>query len=255
MRLSARRTMPLQSMPFLSVIIPAYNEENNIKGAIQDVLNDVAVVVPDLEVIVVDDGSRDRTAELASEIARRDGRVRVLTQFNRGHGPALVHGLAEATGEWVFLIDSDRQVSLKNFALHWVMTADHDAILGLRRPRRDPLHRLLISFAMRVLLRARLGIHAGDAGAPYKLVKRQVWQDACKMMRDGCWIPSVLLAAHVLRRRDIVAREVPVEHRRRSHGPSTLNLGRLARFCREGAIDVAFYRACMCWPPHQTPPQ
>ncbi len=230
-------------MPVLSVIIPAYNEEKNIQRAIEDVLNDVAVVVPDLEVIVVDDGSRDRTGELANEMTRRDGRVRLVTQANRGHGPALVHGLAEATGEWLFLIDSDRQVSLKNFALHWALTADHDAILGLRRPRSDPLHRLVISFAMRLLLRARLGIHAGDAGAPYKLVKRRIWQEALKEMRDGCWIPSVLLAAHVLQRRDIVSREVPVEHRRRSHGPSTLNLGRLARFCREGASDVAFYRA------------
>ena len=237
-------------MPFLSVIIPAYNEEHSIQGAIQDVLNDVAAVIPDLEVIVVNDGSRDRTAELANEIASRDARVKVLTQRNRGHGPALVRGLAGAAGEWLLLIDSDRQVSLKNFARHWALTADHDAILGLRRPRRDPLHRLLISFAMRVLLRARLGINAGDAGAPYKLVKRRVWLDACRMMRDGCWIPSVLLAAHVLRHRDIVAREVPVEHQRRSHGPSTLNLGRLARFCREGAIDVAFYRARVRRPPH-----
>ena len=239
-------------MPYLSVIIPAYNEENNIEGALQDVLSDVAAVVPDLEVIVVNDGSRDRTAELAGEIARRDDRVRVVTQTNRGHGPALVHGLAEAKGEWLLLIDSDRQVSLKDFARHWVMTADHDAVLGLRRPRRDPLHRLLISFAMRLLLRARLGVNAGDAGAPYKLVKRQVWQDACKMMRESCWIPSVLLAAHALQCRDIVAQEVAVEHRPRSHGPSTLNLGRLTRFCREGAIDVAFYRARKRRPPDGT---
>ena len=240
-------------MPVLSVIIPAYNEEKNIQAAIEDVLNDVAAAVPDLEVIVLDDGSRDRTSDIAIEMARCDRRVRLVTQHNQGHGPALVHGIAEATGEWLFLIDSDRQVSLKNFAQHWALTADHDAILGLRRPRSDPLHRLVISFAMRLLLRARLGVHPGDAGAPYKLVRRQVWQDASKMMRDGCWIPSVLLAAHVLQRRDIVSREVPVEHRRRSHGPSTLNLNRLARFCREGAADVAFYRARMHRSPRGAP--
>jgi dolichol-phosphate mannosyltransferase len=232
-------------MPILSVIIPAYNEEQNIEGALDDVLKDVGSVVTDVEIIVVNDGSTDRTAAIVNDVAQRDSRIRLLNQVNKGHGPALANGLEQARGEWVFVLDGDRQVSLSEFAKHWAMTAEYDAILGLRRPRHDPLHRLVISFFMRLLLRLQLGTAVGDAGAPYKLVKREIWLQASQMMRDGCWVPSVLLAAHGLHRRDIRAIEVPVMHQKRHHGYSTLNLRRLVRFSREGAADIAHYRKRM----------
>ncbi len=229
-------------MPLLSVIVPAYNEADNIVGALEDVVRDVAPVVPDLEVIVVDDGSRDRTRALAEEFAKSDHRIRVVSQPNLGHGPALMTGLDHASGEWVFLLDSDRQVQLETFADHWPLTAKYDAILGLRRPRFDPKYRQAISFMMRNALNLILGVRVEDGGCPYKLVRMQVWRDARANMPDECWIPSVLLAAEALRRRDLKVLETPIRHRARDHGPSTLNVKRLARFCRKGVSDILFFR-------------
>jgi dolichol-phosphate mannosyltransferase len=229
-------------MPSLSVIIPAYNEERNIVAAIEEVLQEVAATVPDVEIIVVDDGSRDRTAGLVAELAARAPQITMLRQENRGHGAALMHGLGKATGEWILLIDSDRQVSLAHFRQHWEMTARHDVILGVRRPRHDPVHRQLISLLMRMLLKARLGVGLSDAGVPYKLFRIGLWQDARRAMREGCWIPSVLIAAQAMRRPDLSVVEIPVEHRPRSHGNSTLNLRRLVRFCREGVADISYFR-------------
>lgn len=232
---------PIQ-MPSLSVIIPAYNEERNIAGAIDDVLQNVASTVSDVEIIVVDDGSRDATATLVSQIAARDPRVVLITQANAGHGPALINGIARAKGEWLLLIDSDRQVSLCGFAEHWSMTDRYDVILGLRRPRRDPAHRHVISALMRFLLRWRLGVSVVDAGAPYKLLRAHVWTEARQCMRDRCWIPSVLLAANALQRHELRVLEVPIVHSYRPNGPSSLNLRRLAAFCREGVTDIAVFR-------------
>jgi dolichol-phosphate mannosyltransferase len=229
-------------MTRLSVIIPAYNEADNITGALEDVFRDVATVVPDLEVIVIDDGSRDETAALARAFAARETRVTVVSQPNQGHGPALTNGLSMAKGEWAFLIDCDRQVSLEHFAKHWALTAGHDVVLGLRRPRSDPLHRQLISFLMRMLLLALLGLNVPDGGAPYKLFRRQIWTEARPAMRPNCWIPSVLLAAAALRRADLRVTQLPIKHRLRDHGPSTLNLKRLGTFCREGVRDILYFR-------------
>lgn len=229
-------------MPPLSVIIPAYNEEDNIVAAIDDVLKAVAATVPDLEIIVIDDGSRDSTAALVTEMTTRTPQLIMLRQPNRGHGAALLHGLAKAKGDWILLIDSDRQISLARFAEHWAMTERHDVILGVRRPRRDPLHRQIISAAMRVMLRARLGVRLSDAGAPYKIFRADLWRDARRSMRDDCWIPSVLVGARAVQRPDIGVLEIAVEHRRRSHGNSTLNLRRLVRFCREGMTDIGYFR-------------
>jgi dolichol-phosphate mannosyltransferase len=228
-------------MPPLSVIIPAYNEEHNIVAAIDDVLSGVAAAVPDVEIIVIDDGSRDGTAALVAEMATRTPQIVMLRQSNRGHGPALLHGLAQAKGEWILLIDSDRQVSLARFAEHWAMREKHDVILGVRRPRRDPLHRQLISLAMRAMLKARLGVRLSDAGAPYKIFRAELWRDARRSMRDECWIPSVLIGARAMQRPDLRVAQIAVEHRRRPHGNSTLNLRRLVRFCREGLADIAYF--------------
>ncbi|WP_055045724.1 glycosyltransferase family 2 protein [Devosia sp. A16] len=230
-------------MAHLSVIIPAYNEAENIIGALEDVFRDVAPVVPDLEVIVVNDGSRDDTATLAGKFAAAEPRVRVVTQPNQGHGPALSNGLGMATGEWVLLLDSDRQASLEDFAAHWALTRQYDVILGLRRPRSDPFYRQIISFFMRVLLLAALGQNVKDGGAPYKLLRRAVWNEARSAMRPNCWIPSVLLAAAALERDGLKVIQLPIRHRARDHGPSTLNLKRLGAFCREGVSDILFYRA------------
>lgn len=230
-------------MARLSVIIPAYNEADNIVGALEDVFRDIAPIVPDLEVIVVNDGSRDNTAALATGFAATEPRVRVVTQPNQGHGPALRTGMDSATGEWLLLLDSDRQVSLEDFSQHWQMTRDYDVVLGLRRPRSDPFYRQGISILMRILLLVQLGQNVKDGGAPYKLLRREVWNEARHALRPNCWIPSVLLAAAALGRDDLKVIQLPIKHRIRKHGPSTLNFKRLGTFCREGVADIAYFRA------------
>ena len=108
--------------PTVTVLIPAYNEEAAILDTIRSVL---ASNYPKLEVLVIDDGSTDHTAELVRENFGRDSRVRLLLQPNRGKPTALNHGLAEATGEIVVSIDADTIV-------------DPDAIPLLVRHFADP---------------------------------------------------------------------------------------------------------------------
>jgi peptidoglycan-N-acetylglucosamine deacetylase len=100
--------------PKVSVLIPAYNEEAVIEDTVRSVL---ASDYPKLEVIVVDDGSIDRTAELVREDFGRDPRVRLLLQPNRGKPSALNNGLSEATGEIVVSIDADTIVDCEAIRL------------------------------------------------------------------------------------------------------------------------------------------
>jgi glycosyltransferase involved in cell wall biosynthesis len=89
--------MSTTAMTPLSVVMPAYNEEDAIEQAVQDVQAHVLAVVPAAEFVVIDDGSRDRTPVLLDRSAARDGRVRVIHQANGGHGRALITGLEAAT--------------------------------------------------------------------------------------------------------------------------------------------------------------
>ena len=128
-----------QSVP-VSVIMPAYNEADGIRTAVAAVQEHVLDRVPGAEVIVVNDGSRDRTGELLNEIAAADPRVRVLHTPNGGHGTALMRGLAEARGDYVFLIDGDNQIPLETFETLWTVAQNgagppRDGVFGVRYVR------------------------------------------------------------------------------------------------------------------------
>ncbi|WP_156937879.1 glycosyltransferase family 2 protein [Mesorhizobium sp. LNHC221B00] len=231
-----------QNMPALSVVLPAYNEQSNLADAVDEVLKHVASVVPDLEIIVVNDGSTDQTQTILAALASRHPEVVAVHQANAGHGQALSNGVRKATGGYLLLLDSDRQVSLEDFAAHWRMMADCDVLLGCRWKRADPLHRMIVSNSLRLLLAAKFGLAAKDANAPYKLLGRQVWHEAFDRMRTGSVIPSALLAARALQRTDLRVLQVSVAYRDRPHGPSSLNLRRLASLCAKAVADIFFFR-------------
>ena len=92
----------------LTAIMPAYNEEEAIEAAVGEVRGQVLDAVPGSDLIVVDDGSRDRTGAILDQLSAADPRVKVIHQPNGGHGAALRTGMERANGQLLFLLDSDR---------------------------------------------------------------------------------------------------------------------------------------------------
>jgi dolichol-phosphate mannosyltransferase len=226
-------------MPVLSVIMPAYNEQDTISDALKDVINHILPHASDLELIVVDDGSKDKTAEIVSTIGAKHPCVKLIRQANAGHGAALRKGIDEATGDWLLLLDSDCQIGLEDFAGHWQRRADFDVFLGVRFPRQDPGFRLVISKFMKYSLKILAGVTPVDAGAPYKLVSRKAWQTASTTIKPSSWIPSVLLAAYAVHDSSkLISVQEPIAHFARPHGESTLNARRLTRFCFAALAEI-----------------
>jgi CDP-glycerol glycerophosphotransferase len=99
-----RHLSELNVNPLLTVVIPVFNQETYLRKCLDSVL---CQAFQDLEILVVDDGSTDATAAIAQEVARQDGRVRVLQQPNAGAGAARNHGLRHARGQFVHFVDAD----------------------------------------------------------------------------------------------------------------------------------------------------
>lgn len=225
----------------LSVVMPAYNEEGAIADAVRDVQNHVLAHVPGADLIVVDDGSRDGTGVLLDGLAVQDGRLRVIHQVNGGHGAALRTGLDAARGEYVFLLDSDRQIPLDGFPSHWREALGHDGLFGVRRQRHDAPSRLALTRVLRSTLRLLFGLAIRDANAPFKIVRRSAWERARPLIPPDTLAPSLFLAVVMRRRGDSVV-EREVTHQARRTGTVSLKYGRLVRYCAFGLRQLIALR-------------
>jgi dolichol-phosphate mannosyltransferase len=224
----------LSESPRLSVIMPVYNEEGAIVAAVEEVQQHVLGLIPESELVVVDDGSRDATGRLLDDAAAKDPRIKVIHQPNGGHGAALLTGLNASRGEYVFLIDSDRQIPLDNFNAAWTeVLAGRDAVFGVRRRRYDPVLRLYLSRLIRHSVNVLFRVQLRDANAPYKLFRRGIWSEARECVPDGTLAPSLFLAI-VAKSRGYNILEVDVTHKERDTGEVTLRKFKLLKFCARG---------------------
>src|SRR5688500_17814959 len=139
-------TDPASTPAGLSVFFPAYNDSGTIASMVIRAVQAVSELTPDFEVIVVNDGSSDATAEIADELARRYPHVRVVHHpKNRGYGGALQTGFRSATKELIFYTDGDAQYDPAEMDTLWRhMTTEADVVNGYKISRSDPLHRIII---------------------------------------------------------------------------------------------------------------
>lgn len=226
----------------LSVIMPVYNEADAILLAIDDVQRHILDVIDGAELVVIDDGSRDATPALLDTAAAQDARIAVIHKNNGGHGSAVMAGLELAQGDYIFLIDSDRQIPLDDFGRAWAqVVSGTDAVFGVRRRRYDPALRLYLSALVRHSVNVLFRVNLYDANAPYKLFRRAIWNDAKECVPDGTLAPSLFLAI-VAKSRGYNVVEIDVTHKERDTGEVSLRRLKLLKFCAEGLSQMLTLR-------------
>jgi glycosyltransferase involved in cell wall biosynthesis len=164
----------------LSVVLPAHNEEAAIAGTIQSVVSVLDEWGLDFEVIVVNDGSKDRTQAIVEEIATADRRVRLLNHAaNQGYGAALVSGFEAVSGDktLVFFMDSDGQFDIRDLERFFALIEEYDAVLGYRIHRQDTWVRKLNAWGWKMLVRLVFGLRVRDVDCAFKLYPAQFFRD------------------------------------------------------------------------------
>src|SRR6185312_5922639 len=159
----------------LSVFFPAYNEEENIADSISEAQKVVRTITDRYEIIVVDDGSSDRTAMVVAELARDNPRIRLVRhEPNQGYGAAVWSGIQAARYDWVFFTDADLQFKLEELAKLVEHVHEYDVILGYRAPRRDPFMRLVNAKGWNAINRIVFGLKVKDIDCAFKLFDRRL---------------------------------------------------------------------------------
>ena len=209
-------------MAALSIVMPAYNEGEHIEACVREWYDGVVSRVPDAEIIVVDDCSRDDTGARLAGLAARLPALRVLrTPVNGGHGPALRFGLDRARGEFAFHTDSDRQHTPDDFWSLWERRATADFVFGIRDHRADGALRSAISATMRVVNLVLWGCWIADANCPYKLMRRSALEQVLSVVPSTSFIPMVMVSL-IARRAGFRVSEVRVRHFPRVAGQQSL---------------------------------
>ena len=203
----------------LSLVLPAYNEEANIDVVVGDALAVLPTFADEFEIIVVDDGSRDRTGAIVSRLAAADHRVRLVSHpRNRGYGAALTSGFRVSRGDFVMFMDADRQFDIAELRLLTPFAAEYDIVAGFRMERHDPLHRRVFAEIFNVSVRMLFGVHLRDIDCAFKLFRGDLLR-GLPLSAPGALINTEIQAK--ARRQGARLQQVGVHHYPRIAGEAT----------------------------------
>jgi len=203
----------------ISVALPAYNEEANIGAMVQEVVEVMSGLVTDYEVVVVNDGSRDKTAQVVQELSQQFPTVRLVNhEVNKGYGAAVYTGFTNARKDLIFLTDSDKQFNVAEVSLLLPQLDEADLVVGYRNPRRDPFQRVLFGKGWSLLATVLFGYTARDIDCAFKLFRREIIDNIKIDSRGATFSAEFLVRA---KRKGYRIREVPVTHLPRVAGTQT----------------------------------
>ena len=223
----------------LSVFFPAYNDAPSLPGLLRKTFETLESHVEDYEVIVVNDGSHDNTAEVLDELRRAYAPyMRVITHpENRGYGGALRSGLGAAKKDFVFYTDGDGQYDVGELPLLLALAGPATGLVnGFKLQRQDPLHRIWIgstyNFCARLLFRIRIR----DIDCDYRLIRRTLLDKLELTSTSGT------ICVELVRKLELSGcevKEVGVHHYPRLHGRS--------QFFRVRSLAVTFFQLLRLW--------
>jgi glycosyltransferase involved in cell wall biosynthesis len=211
-----------RTVPTLSILMPAHNEADHIEASVMEWHDQVVSLVPDSELVVVDDCSTDGTGARLDALSERLPLLRILrTPANGGHGQAVRFGLDRCAGEFVFQTDSDRQHTPADFAAVWARRHDAEFVFGVRERRADGPFRTIVSWALRGVNVVVFGEWIRDANCPFKLMRREALNRLLEEIPPASFIPMVMVSV-LARRRGYRVIEIPVRHFARRAGQQSL---------------------------------
>ncbi|MDD5583866.1 MAG: glycosyltransferase family 2 protein [Candidatus Omnitrophica bacterium] len=203
----------------LSVFFPAYNEQDNIATTVENAFKIIPDFAENFEIIVTDDGSRDKTPDVLAELAKKYSNLRIFThQHNRGYGAALKTGFANSRYESIFFTDGDGQFNVREIEKLLPLADSCDIVAGFRLKRQDRFHRLLNAHAYNLLVRILFGLKARDIDCAFKLIKRKVIE-SLELKSDAGFISAEFLIK--AKKRGFIIKQVGVTHLPRRAGRAT----------------------------------
>ena len=228
-----------QKFRSLTVFFPAYNDAPSLPGLVRKTFDVLEQYVDDYEVVIVNDGSEDKTGEVLEELRQRHmPHLRVITHpQNRGYGGALRSGLGAAKREFVFYTDGDGQYDVGELPRLLALAGPTTGLVnGFKLERQDPLHRIWIGRVYNFCARALFRIRIRDIDCDYRLIRRELLDEINLTSTSGT------ICVELVRKLELSGcevKEIGVHHYPRLYGKS--------QFFRVRSLADTFLQLLRLW--------
>ncbi len=231
----------------LYIVVPAYNEEKNIKTVIHDYLKIVNKIKNDSKLVIVDDGSKDKTYEIAQKESLKNKNIVVLKKENGGHGSAVLYGYRyaiENNATYVFQVDSDNQTEPEEFWEFWEERKQYDVLIGHRKKREDGFSRYVVTKVLKFLLLFIFGVSVKDANTPFRLMKTKVLAKYIDRFSDTYFLPNIMLSVFFVFYKEKV-KFIPISFHERKQGKNSINLKKIVKIGEQNIVSFYQFRKTM----------
>ena len=223
----------------LYIVIPAYNEEQNIRQVVADWYPVVDNKSGDSRLVIVNDGSKDNTLKVLRDLQGEHPKLTVLDKENGGHGSTILFGYRyalEQGADYVFQTDSDGQTSSAEFDAFWDERNRYDMLIGYRNHREDGLSRIVVTKVLKQVIRLCFHVSVKDANTPYRLMNGAVLKEEIELVPKDFFLSNVLITVlftkHLRR-----IKYIPITFRPRQGGVNSINLKKIFRVGKQSLKD------------------
>jgi dolichol-phosphate mannosyltransferase len=230
----------------LAVVMPVYNEAECICDVLDDWIQELSLMVINYRLIVLNDGSRDTTAETLARYAGNPN-ITVINKKNSGHGPTILqgYGIAVQDALWVFQVDSDNEIKAEQFKKLWTEREKYDAVIGVRDGRQQPFSRKIISSVSRLVVRVFYGQGVIDVNCPFRLMRTEALKQILQQIPSNTFAPNVAISGFFALRKAGLLNQ-PVRHTNRQTGEVSIKKWKLLKAATKSFLQIIQIRFGTC---------
>lgn len=219
-------------MDTLYIVMPAYNEEENIAKVIKEWYPVLQGKSKNSKLVIADNGSTDHTHEILKELkSNKYPKLEIFSKTNRFHGPKVIalYDYAIKNGaDYIFQTDSDRQTSPEEFDMFWQARNNYTGIFGNRTIRGDGHVRAFVERIVCFLLKLYFGIKVPDANAPFRLMKADVVKKYLYKLPNEYNLPNIMITTYYAYYKEPMAFK-EISFKPRQAGVNSVNIFRIAK--------------------------